>query len=511
MQSAIDELLRRRQQALSGGSLAQQKKRHQAGRLTARERIDLLLDEGSFEEFDLFKTHRCHHFGMEQRHWPGDGVITGYGTIDGRLVYLFAQDCSVAGGSLSETHAEKICKIMDMALKNGAPVIGLNDSGGARIQEGIESLAGYAEIFQRNVLCSGVVPQISLIFGPCAGGAVYSPALTDFILMVRGQSSMFLTGPKVVQAVTGEQVDSEQLGGSSVHCRRSGVAHLEATNEQQALELTRQLLSYLPQNNLASAPPLPADDPADRVVAELNNYLPATSQQPYDMKPIVQALVDQGSFFEIQPDYAPNLIVGFARFGGTAVGLVANQPAQLAGVLDNDAALKGARFVRCCDAFNLPLVTLVDVPGFMPGTVQEHGGIIRNGAKLLFAYAEATVPKVTLTLRKAYGGAYCVMSSKHLRGDINYAWPTAEIAVMGARGAVELIYGRQLAGDSAALTEREQEYNATFATPYAAAERGYIDAVILPENSRLRLCKALNMLADKHDSNPPRKHSNMPL
>jgi len=511
MENKIDQLLALRQQALQGGGLERQKKRHSSGRYTARERIDLLLDENSFEEFDMFKTHRCTHFDMEKNKWPGDGVITGYGTINGRLVYIFSQDFTVIGGSLSETHAEKICKIMDMALKNGAPIIGLNDSGGARIQEGIESLAGYAEIFQRNVMCSGVIPQLSAIFGPCAGGAVYSPALTDFTVMVRDHSYMFLTGPKVVKSVTGEQVDVEQLGGAEIHTTRSGVAHLAVENEFTALDTLKQLISYLPQNNMASAPLVENDDPPTRTVPELSQLVPVDANQPYDMKTVIAPLVDDGSFFEIQPDFAPNLIIGFARFNGQSVGLVANQPAHMAGVLDNDASIKGARFVRCCDAFNIPLITLVDVPGFMPGTVQEYGGIIRNGAKLLYAYAEATVPKITITTRKAYGGAYCVMSSKHLRSDINYAWPSAEIAVMGAKGAVELIYGRSLEGQTDALSQREAEYSEAFANPYAAAERGYVDDVILPERTRLRICKALAMLADKRDSNPPRKHGNIPL
>ena len=511
MRNKIDQLLSLRQQALEGGGLERHKKRHSAGRYTARERIDLLLDENSFEEFDMFKTHRCTHFGMEKNQWPGDGVITGYGTIHGRLVYVFSQDFTVIGGSLSETHAEKICKIMDMALKNGAPVIGLNDSGGARIQEGIESLAGYAEIFQRNVMCSGVIPQLSAIFGPCAGGAVYSPALTDFTIMVRDHSYMFLTGPKVVKSVTGEQVDVEQLGGAEVHTTRSGVAHLAVDSEFMAIESLKQLISYLPQNNLSGVPLGEDEDSPSRPVPELNHLIPNDANQPYDMKQLIAPLVDEDSFFEIQPDYAANLIIGFARFNGQSVGIVANQPAHMAGVLDNDASIKGARFVRCCDAFNIPLITLVDVPGFMPGTVQEYGGIIRNGAKLLYAYAEATVPKITITTRKAYGGAYCVMSSKHLRGDINYAWPSAEIAVMGAKGAVELIYGRSLKGNDQALAERESEYSETFANPYAAAERGYVDDVILPERTRLRICKALAMLADKRYTNPPRKHGNIPL
>ncbi|MDY0189429.1 MAG: acyl-CoA carboxylase subunit beta [Desulfuromonas sp.] len=511
MQNKIDILLNRRQQALQGGGIERQKKRHQNGKLSARERIELLVDEGSFEEFDLFKSHRCSQFDMDKKNFPGDGVITGYGTIQGRLVYIFSQDFTVIGGSLSETHAEKICKIMDMALKNGAPIIGFNDSGGARIQEGIESLAGYAEIFQRNVMCSGVVPQLSAIMGPCAGGAVYSPALTDFTLMVREHSYMFLTGPKVVKSVTHEDIDVETLGGAQVHTTRSGVAHLATADEQSAIATLQQLLSYLPQNNMLTPAHKDTDDPPTRSTPELNSLVPTDSNRPYDMKQIIELIVDDATFLEIQPDYAPNLIIAFARFNGIAVGIVANQPAHMAGVLDNDSSVKGARFVRCCDAFNIPLVTLVDVPGFMPGTVQEYGGIIRNGAKILYAYAEATVPKVTVTTRKAYGGAYCVMSSKHLRGDINYAWPSAEIAVMGAKGAVELLYGKQVAADPELLQQKESYYNETFATPYAAAQRGYIDDIILPERTRLRICKALTMLADKQDSNPPRKHGNIPL
>lgn len=511
MQNKIDTLLTLRQQALQGGGIERQKKRHRDGRLSARERVELLVDDGSFEEFDQFKTHRCNQFGMEKKKFPGDGVITGYGTINGRLVYIFSQDFTVIGGSLSETHAEKICKVMDMALKNGAPIIGLNDSGGARIQEGIESLAGYAEIFQRNVMCSGVIPQLSAIMGPCAGGAVYSPALTDFTLMVRNHSYMFLTGPKVVKAVTHEDVDVETLGGAEVHTTRSGVAHLAVDDERQALTTLKQLLSYLPQNNMVAPPVLETDDPPTRNVTQLNSLIPSDSNRPYDMKQVIELITDDGNFFEIQPDYAQNLIIGFARFNGIAVGIVANQPNHMAGVLDNNSSIKGARFVRCCDAFNIPIVTLVDVPGFMPGTVQEYGGIIRNGAKILYAYAEATVPKVTITTRKAYGGAYCVMSSKHLRGDINYAWPSAEIAVMGAKGAVELLYGKEIANDPQLMQEKEAHYNETFATPYAAAQRGYIDDVILPERTRLRICKALTMLADKQDTNPPRKHGNIPL
>jgi propionyl-CoA carboxylase beta chain len=510
MKNKIDKLLALRQQALQPGGIERQKKRHKSGRFSARERINMLLDEDSFEEFDMFKTHRCTQFGMADKQLPGDGVVTGYGTIHGRLVYLFAQDFTVIGGSLSETHAEKICKVMDMALKNGAPIIGLNDSGGARIQEGIESLAGYAEIFQRNVMCSGVIPQLSAIMGPCAGGAVYSPALTDFTIMVRDQSYMFLTGPKVVKSVTHEDVDVETLGGAQVHTTRSGVAHLAVDNETALIQTLRQLFSFLPQNNLQTTPLKSTEDSASRAVPQLNDLIPTDSNQPYDMKQVIELLIDDGIFMEIQPEYAQNLIIGFARFNGISVGVVANQPKHMAGVLDNDSSIKGARFVRCCDAFNIPIVTLVDVPGFMPGTVQEYGGIIRNGAKLLYAYAEATVPKVTVTTRKAYGGAYCVMSSKHLRGDINYAWPSAEIAVMGAKGAVELLYGKELKNEQQ-LQDKVQEYSDAFANPYSAAERGYIDDIILPERTRLRICKALLMLADKQDSNPPRKHGNIPL
>ena len=515
MEEKINHLLLMRQQAMQGGGTERIKKQHNQGRRTARERLALLLDEGSFEEFDMFKTHRCHHFDMEKSQVPGDGVVTGYGTIDGRLVYVFSQDFTVLGGSLSETFAEKICKVMDMAVQNGAPLIGLNDSGGARIQEGIESLAGYADIFLRNVRASGVIPQLSGIFGPCAGGAVYSPALTDFTVMVQGNSYMFLTGPKVVKAVTHEDVNEETLGGAAVHTAKSGVAHLAAESEEQAIAALRELFSYLPQNNLESPPRLETEDPSDREIPYLNEVLPENSNQPYDMKEIVLNVVDDGRFLEIQPEFAPNLIIGFARLGAMPVGIVANQPQYLAGVLDNHASVKGARFVRFCDAFNIPLVTFVDVPGFLPGTVQEYGGIIRNGAKLLYAYAEATVPKVTVTIRKAYGGAYCVMSSKHLKGDINYAWPSAEIAVMGPKGASEILYAKELKKhpDEAErlLAEKEREYAETFANPYVAAQRGYIDDIILPYRTRLRIIKALGMLENKQDSLPAKKHGNIPL
>ena len=515
MEEKINHLLLMRQQAMQGGGTERIKKQHNQGRRTARERLALLLDEGSFEEFDMFKTHRCHHFDMQKSQVPGDGVVTGYGTIDGRLVYVFSQDFTVLGGSLSETFAEKICKVMDLAVQNGAPLIGLNDSGGARIQEGIESLAGYADIFLRNVRASGVIPQLSGIFGPCAGGAVYSPALTDFTVMVQGNSYMFLTGPKVVKAVTHEDVNEETLGGAAVHTAKSGVAHLAAESEEQAIAALRELFSYLPQNNLESPPRLETEDPSDREIPYLNEVLPENSNQPYDMKEIVLNVVDDGRFLEIQPEFAPNLIIGFARLGAMPVGIVANQPQYLAGVLDNHASVKGARFVRFCDAFNIPLVTFVDVPGFLPGTVQEYGGIIRNGAKLLYAYAEATVPKVTVTIRKAYGGAYCVMSSKHLKGDINYAWPSAEIAVMGPKGASEILYAKELKKHPAEaerlLAEKEREYAETFANPYVAAQRGYIDDIILPYRTRLRLIKALGMLENKQDSLPAKKHGNIPL
>jgi len=515
MEDKITELLEKRRQALEGGGRRRIAQRHAKGLMTARERVECLLDEGSFEEFDLFKEHRCHQFGMQEKQYPGDGVVTGYGTIDGRLVYIFSQDFTVFGGSLSETFAEKICKVMDMAVKNGAPLIGLNDSGGARIQEGIESLAGYSDIFLRNVMASGVVPQLSGIFGPCAGGAVYSPALTDFTVMVRGQSYMFLTGPKVVKAVTHEDVDVETLGGADVHASRSGTAHLAAAGEMEAIAQLREIFRYIPQNNMEPPPRVESEDPPERESERLAALIPENSNEPYDVRHIVGETVDDGRFFELQPDYAPNLIIGFGRYDGRSVGIVANQPQHLAGVLDNSASVKGARFVRFCDAFNIPVVTFVDVPGFLPGTAQEYGGIIRNGAKMLYAYAEATVPKVTVTLRKAYGGAYCVMSSKHLRGDINYAWPTAEIAVMGARGAAEILHAREISKNPEQgkdiLAEKENEYAEAFANPYAAARRGYIDAVILPQRTRFRICKALTMLEGKQDANPRKKHGNIPL
>jgi len=516
-QDKVRKLIDLRAEAKLGGGVKRIETQHKKGKLTARERIDLLLDEGSFEEFDMFVTHRCTNFGLEKSKFLGDGVVTGYGTIDGRLVYVFAQDFTVFGGSLSETFAQKICKVMDMAMKVGAPVIGVNDSGGARIQEGVTSLAGYTEIFQRNILASGVIPQISAIFGPCAGGAVYSPALTDFIVMSKATSYMFLTGPKVVKTVTGEVVDEEQLGGATVHGSKSGVTHFVAEDEQEGILLIRKLLSYLPQNNLEEPPFVPCDDPIDRLEDSLNSIIPDNPNKPYDVKDVIHAVVDHGEFMEVHRNFAPNVVVGFARFNGMSVGIVANQPAYLAGVLDINASRKAARFVRFCDAFNIPLVTLEDVPGFLPGTAQEYGGIIIHGAKLLYAYGEATVPKITVILRKAYGGAYCVMSSKHLRGDINYAWPTAEIAVMGPKGAIEVLKSKEIskieneAEREAFIANAEEEYKNEFANPYNAARYGYIDDVIEPRNTRFRIIRALQSLATKKATNPPKKHSNIPL
>jgi len=474
----------------------------------------MLLDEGSFEEFDMFLQHRCHNFGMEKKVTDGDGVVTGYGTIDGRLVYVFAQDFTVNAGSLSETLALKICKVMDKAMEMGAPIIGINDSGGARIQEGVNALAGYAEIFQRNILASGVVPQISGIYGPCAGGAVYSPALTDFTIMLKGVSYMFLTGPAVVKTVTGEDVTQEQLGGASVHSTRSGVTHFAVDTEEDGMKLIRDLLSYLPQNNAETAPSVPCTDPIDRLEDSLNEIVPENPNQAYDMYEVIGAIVDDGKFLEVHADYAKNIIVGFARFNGRSVGVVANQPNAMAGVLDCNASRKGARFVRFCDAFNIPLVTLVDVPGFLPGTGQEYNGVIVHGAKLLYAYGEATVPKVTVTLRKSYGGAHIVMSCKQLRGDINYAWPSAEIAVMGASGAAAVLYAKEAkeAEDPKAfLNEKIKEYTDAFANPYNAAKYGYIDDVIEPRNTRFRVIRALESIATKKLSNPAKKHDNLPL
>ena len=510
----LEYLKQLRAEAKLGGGQKRIDKLHSLGRMTARERLDLLLDKGSFEEFDMFKTHRCTDFGMDQQKYPGDGVVTGHGTIDGRIVYVFAQDFTVLGGSLSETFAEKICKIMDLAMKNGAPVIGLNDSGGARIQEGIESLAGYTDIFLRNVMSSGVIPQISAIFGPCAGGAVYSPALTDFVVMVKNNSYMFLTGPKVVKSVTHEDVTVEELGGADMHSSRSGVSDFAADTGADAIAYVRKLVSFLPQNNMEDPPMIACADPAERRAEELNTIIPTNPNEAYDMKDIILATVDNGDFFEIKEDFAPNLIVGFGRYNGRSVGIVANQPAHYSGVLDIDSSVKGARFVRFCDCFNIPVVTFVDVPGFLPGTAQEYGGVIRNGAKILYAYAEATIPKVTVITRKAYGGAYCVMSSKHLRGDINYAWPTAEIAVMGAKGAVEVLYGRQAkkeADPEKYLQEREQEYQDAVANPYVAAQRGYIDDIIEPARTRIRIINALKIVETKRDTNPMKKHGNIPL
>lgn len=517
MEEKVQELLDLRKQARMGGGQKRIDKQHSQNKLTARERINLLLDEGSFEEFDMFVSHRCTNFGLENESYLSDGVVTGYGTIDGRTVYVFAQDFTIFGGSLSETFANKICKVMDKAMKVGAPVIGINDSGGARIQEGVNSLAGYAEIFQRNIMASGVIPQISAIFGPCAGGAVYSPALTDFILMSKKSSYMFLTGPKVVKAVTGEDVTQEQLGGATVHATKSSVAHLTSDSEEEGIMMIRKLLSYLPSNNMEEAPVRECDDNIHRMEDKLNSIIPENPNKPYDVKEVIHDIVDYGEFFEIHEAYAPNLVVGFARFNGRVVGIVANNPKFLAGVLDNNASRKGARFVRFCDAFNIPLLTLEDVPGFLPGTNQEYNGIIIHGAKLLFAYGEATVPKITVILRKAYGGAYCVMSSKHLRGDINYAWPTAEIAVMGPKGAIEVLMNKEISAIENAqekasfITEQENIYRDTFANPYVAAKYGYIDEVIEPRNTRYRIIRALESLVNKRDSNPPKKHSNMPL
>jgi propionyl-CoA carboxylase beta chain len=503
-----------RAEALLGGGPVRIERQHAWGKLTARERLDLLLDPGSFVELDAFVTHRATEFGLAANHVLGDGVVTGHGTIDGRLVFVFSQDFTVFGGSLSEAYAEKICKVMDLALKVGAPIIGLNDSGGARIQEGVASLGGYAEIFLRNVLASGVVPQISVVMGPCAGGAVYSPAMTDFTIMVEGSSYMFVTGPNVVKTVTHEEVDAEYLGGATTHTTRSGVAHLAASDEADALDAVRRILAHLPQNNLAAPPRVASQDPPDRMDPGLDHIVPDDPRSPYDMHEVLAAVVDDGEFLEIQPGWAQNILVGFARLGGRSVGIIAQQPAILAGALDIDASIKAARFVRTCDCFNLPVVTFVDVPGFMPGVGQEHGGIIKQGAKLLYAYCEATVPKVTVITRKAYGGAYDVMSSKHIRGDMNFAWPTAEIAVMGAEGAVNIIFKDAIAQAEDPRAEHRRlvdAYEAEFANPYVAASRGYVDDVIKPSETRPRLIRALDMLADKRDTNPPKKHGNIPL
>ena len=500
-------------QSRLGGGADRIEAQHKKGRLTARERIDLLLDKGSFHEVDAFVQHRTHDFGLDQQKFMSDSVVTGWGTIEGRLVYVFSQDFTVFGGSLGEVHAAKICKIMDMAMKNGAPVIGLNDSGGARIQEGVVALGGYADIFLRNTMASGVIPQISAIMGPCAGGAVYSPALTDFIFMTRNTSYMFVTGPDVVKTVTHEEVSFEDLGGASVHSEKSGVCHVAADSEADTLYLIRKLLGYLPQNNMEDAPFMPGDDPL-RMDETLNSIVPDDANKPYDIKDVIRPIMDNGQFFEIHENYAQNIVVGFARLGGHSVGIVANQPAVLAGVLDIDASEKGARFVRFCDAFNIPIITFEDVPGFLPGTFQEHHGIIRSGAKLLFAYCEATVPKLTIITRKAYGGAYCVMSSKHIRSDVNLAWPTAEIAVMGPDGAVNIIFRKELEKAKDPVKKKAElvaKYREKFASPYVAAERGFIDDVIEPKGTRPRLINALEMLSNKRDANPAKKHGNIPL
>jgi propionyl-CoA carboxylase beta chain len=510
----VDDLRERERRAEEGGGAERLQRQHEAGKLTARERIDLLFDPGTFEEVDKLVTHRCRDFGMESQVFPGDGVVTGHGRVHGRVVYAFAQDFTVFGGSLSETNAAKICKVMDMAVRNGCPIIGLNDSGGARIQEGVVSLGGYADIFLRNTLASGVVPQISAIMGPCAGGAVYSPAITDFTIMVKDTSYMFVTGPDVIRTVTHEDVTKEALGGAMTHNAVSGVAHFAVTDDRECLLLIRELLSFLPGNNLDDAPRRSGDDTGDREDESLDTLVPMSPNQPYDMLDVIHTIADEGYFLEVHQHYAKNLLVGFARLGGRPVGIVANQPAHLAGTLDIDASVKGARFVRFCDAFNIPLVTFEDVPGFLPGTVQEYGGIIRHGAKLLYAYAEATVPKVTVITRKAYGGAYCVMASKHLRTDFNYAWPTAEIAVMGAEGAVNILYKRDIerAADPAAMrAEKVAEFREKFANPYVAAEKGYVDEVILPRTTRRKLIQALATLEGKRETLPRKKHGNIPL
>ena len=514
----IKELIAKREQARLGGGEKAIEKQHARGKYTARERIDMLVDEGSFEEYDMFKLHRCHNFGMEKKQYLGDGVVAGSATVDGRLVYVYAQDFTVNGGSLSETMSQKICKIMDMAMTMGAPVICMNDSGGARIQEGINALAGYGEIFERNILASGVIPQISGIFGPCAGGAVYSPALTDFTLMMENTSYMFLTGPKVVKSVTGEDVDSENLGGASVHATKSGVTHFTAKTEEEAMDMIKKLLSYIPSNNTEEAPRVACDDPINRMDDSLNDILPDDPNKAYDMYKVITAITDNGEFFEVQPKFAKNIITGFARFNGQSVGIVANQPSAYAGVLDVNASRKGARFVRYCDAFNIPIVSLVDVPGFLPGTGQEYNAVILHGAQLLYAYGEATVPKITINLRKSYGGSHIVMGCKQLRADLNFAWPTAEIAVMGASGAVAVLCAKEAkekkdAGEDvkAFLAEKEDEYTEMFANPYQAAQYGYIDDVIEPRNTRFRICRGLAQLTTKRQSLPAKKHGCMPM
>jgi propionyl-CoA carboxylase beta chain len=510
MQHILEGLDKRRAEARLGGGKRRIDAQHAKGKLTARERVELLLDAGSFEEFDMFVEHRCTDFGMEDTRTPGDGVVTGWGTVNGRLIYVFAKDFTVFGGSLSESHSRKITKLQDMALRNRAPIIGLFDAGGARIQEGVDALGGYGEVFQRNVLASGVIPQISVIMGPCAGGDVYSPAMTDFIFMVKGTSYMFVTGPDVVKTVTNETVTAEELGGASVHTTRSSIADKAFENDVEALLQMRRLIDFLPSSNTAELPVLPEFNDAEAIDESLDTLIPANPNQPYDMKELIVKTVDGGDFFEIQEAHAKNIITGFARIKGRTVGIVANQPMVLAGVLDSDAGRKGARFVRFCDCFNIPVVTLVDVPGFLPGTAQEYGGLIKHGAKLLFAYAEATVPKITIITRKAYGGAYVVMASKHLRGDLNYAWPTAEIAVMGAKGAAEIIYRAEL-GDKDKIATREADYRARFANPFVAAERGFLDDVIMPHSTRRRVARALDMLKNKQLENPWKKHDNIPL
>jgi len=512
--SKLELLKDRSARAEQGGGAARVEKQKAGGKLTARERIDFFLDDGSFEEFDKFVVHRSTDFGLEEQKYPGDGVVTGHGLVDGREVFLFAQDFTVFGGSLSETHAQKICKIMDLAMKVGAPVIGLNDSGGARIQEGVVSLGGYADIFLRNTLASGVVPQISCILGPCAGGAVYSPAITDFNVMVKDTSYMFITGPDVIKTVTHEDVTKDELGGAMTHNAKSGVAHFAADSDEHALRLTRELLSFMPSNNMENPPFVPTNDPSNRADEKLNSMVPESSNQPYDIRDIIHNVVDDSYFFEVQEHYAPNIVIGFARLGGYPVGIVANQPAFLAGVLDIDASVKAARFVRFCDCFNIPLITFEDVPGFLPGVNQEHFGIIRHGAKLLYAFAEATVPKITVITRKAYGGAYCVMASKHIRTDINFAYPTAEIAVMGAEGAVGVLYKKELLDTTNPEENRKRivdEFTEKFANPYIAAEKGFVDEVIEPSQTRPKLIRALSLLQNKRDTNPPKKHGNIPL
>lgn len=517
IQDRIKELMEMRAKARAGGGEKKIESQHKKGKFTARERIDLLLDEGSFEEFDMFVSHRTVDFGLDKKSFLSDGVVTGYGTIDGRLVFIFSQDFTVFGGSLSEMYAQKICKIMDKAMKVGAPIIGINDSGGARIQEGVKSLGGYADIFQRNIMASGVVPQISAIFGPCAGGAVYSPALTDLTIMSKDTSYMFVTGPKVVKSVTNEEVTTEELGGAMVHATKSGVTHFVSDNEEEGILLLRKIMSYFPQNNLEDPPIYNCEDPIDRLEDTLNELVPENPNKPYNVKDIIHSIADDEEFLEVHRYYAQNIVVGFAKFNGRPVGIVANQPNYLAGVLDINASRKGARFVRMCDAFNIPLLTLVDVPGFLPGTGQEYNGIIIHGAKLLFAFGEATVPKVTVILRKAYGGAYDVMSSKHLRGDLNYSWPNAEIAVMGPKGAIEVLMSRELSDIEDQkqkvefIKQKEEEYREKFANPYVAAKYGYIDDVIEPRNTRFRVIRAFEMLATKKDQNPPKKHCNIPL